>query len=47
MRAQSRHHRHPVPKDMYVPDHFDANVAAEHAEHAEADGGEARANATK
>ena len=25
------YHRHPVPQEMYVPDHY-ANVAAEHAE---------------
>ncbi len=40
------YHRHPVPHEMYVPDHY-ANIAAEHAEHAEADGREARANPMK
>ena len=40
------YHRNPIPKDMYVADHY-ANIAAEHAEHAEADGREARADAAK
>jgi hypothetical protein len=39
------YHRHPVPHEMYVPDHY-ANLAAEHAEHveAEAQSGEASAS---
>jgi polyphosphate kinase len=37
------YHRMPVPKDMFVPDHY-ANLAAEHAEHVQAHGGEAAAN---
>jgi hypothetical protein len=39
------YHRHPVPHEMYVPDHY-GNVAAEHAAHVEAQGGEAKASAT-
>jgi polyphosphate kinase len=39
------YHRMPVPKDMYVPDHY-ANLAAEHAENAKAHG-EAAASAAK
>ena len=38
------YHRHPVPHEMYVPDHY-ANVAAEHAERMEAQSGEAEASA--
>ena len=40
------YHRHPVPHEMYVPDHY-ASVAAEHAEQveAEAQSGEAKASA--
>ena len=34
------YHRHPVPHEMYVPDHY-ANLAAEHAEHMEAQSGKA------
>jgi polyphosphate kinase len=40
------YHRMPVPKDMYVPDHY-ANLAAEHAEHVAAHGGEAAASARR
>jgi hypothetical protein len=40
------YHRHPVPHEIYVPDHY-GNVAAEHAAHVEAQGGEAKASATK
>jgi polyphosphate kinase len=38
------YHRHPVPHELYVPDHY-ANLAAEHAEHMEAQGGETKASA--
>jgi hypothetical protein len=38
------YHRHPVPHEMYVPDHY-ANVVAEHAEQMEAQSGEAKASA--
>ena len=38
------YHRHPVPHEMYVPDHY-ANVAAEHAERMEAQAGEASSRA--
>ncbi len=40
------YHRHPVPKEIYVPDHY-ASLAAEHAEkmEAEAQSGEAKASA--
>ncbi len=40
------YHRHPVPHEMYVPDHY-ANLAAEHAERmeVEAQSGEAAASA--
>jgi hypothetical protein len=40
------YHRHPVPHEMYVPDHY-ANVLAEHAEsvETEAQSGEAKASA--
>jgi hypothetical protein len=40
------YHRHPVPHEMYVPDHY-ANLAAELAEQmeAEAQSGEAKASA--
>ncbi len=38
------YHRTPVPKDMYVPDHY-AKFAAEHAEHVEPHGGKAAASA--
>jgi hypothetical protein len=34
------YHRHPVPNEIYVPDHY-ASVAVEHAERAEARAGEA------
>jgi hypothetical protein len=38
------YHRNPVPHELYVPDHY-ANLAAEHAEHMEAQGGETKASA--
>jgi polyphosphate kinase 2 len=38
------YHRHPVPNDLYVPDHY-ASLAAEHADQVEAQGGEASASA--
>jgi hypothetical protein len=38
------YHRHPVPHEMYVPDHY-ASVVAEHAEQMEAEGAETKASA--
>ena len=38
------YHRHPVPHEMYVPDHY-ASVVAEHAEQLEAEGAETKASA--
>ncbi|MBV9907524.1 MAG: polyphosphate kinase 2 [Hyphomicrobiales bacterium] len=40
------YHRHPVPKEMYVPDHY-ANIAAEYAEHTQAQSGDAATSPAK
>jgi polyphosphate kinase len=40
------YHRHPVPKEMYVPDHY-ANIAAEYAEHTQAQAGDAATSPAK
>ena len=40
------YHRHPVPHGMVVPDHY-ANVAAEHAQRVQAEGGETAPSAAK
>jgi polyphosphate kinase len=39
------YHRHPVPHELYVPDHY-ANLAAEHAEHVEAEAQSAEVKAS-